>query len=173
MNGEMSEETKRCPLCKTPCVRSMCEYHLAQAAKKWREHTAKRKALGQCVKCHRKGMMLKGKRSVHCRVHQAVNASKCRDWGRENYRRIIDQRKAKGICIGGDKHGPPVPGHVYCAGCRQRNNTWKRSQGIKVKVSAYSFGKFKRVTIPAVAVAYPEVPPMRPDLIATSLGPVA
>jgi hypothetical protein len=126
-----------CSVCKAPSIKKMCPAHLALAAKKFRELTAKRRALGQCVKCTRKGAKLPdGTRSVHCRLHRAANASKCRTWGEENRRRVWAERKERGVCVVSPNHGPPASGHVYCSGCRYRmgldRNRRAKAQGVRV-----------------------------------------
>lgn len=122
-----SNPAKRCPTCNGPRTRSHCEYCLKKMAEEWKAESDRRRKHGQCCKCERKGVMIKGKRSVFCRFHREENRARSQAWQQANGKRRWVERKAAGVCVISPKHGPVEAPHAYCSGCRKRQRDAKRT----------------------------------------------
>lgn len=110
--------------------RLFCVFHLQLAAKNWRIHTDRRRALGLCISCHRRAVPNTGR----CRKHRLYNSQKIAKWMKVNGEAHRAQQKARveallaaGFCR--CKGHPTLPsGYRRCDRCRLRHNSQQKFQ---------------------------------------------
>lgn len=120
-----------CPRCKAPAQRSLCELHLVQAAREFRQWTAARHRQGLCIQCNKNGDTLpargshRQRRGIRCAFHRGINAQRCKTWSAENGQKRFWERKKLGLCVSSPGHGPATHGNL-CAACRLRTRESQR-----------------------------------------------